>query len=209
MSCALPLSEPLSPPGSSTLLGKRRSFFGANGVAPSPSKPACTKLPAKSSLYREVPRQPCAPASPSAASGEPDDAAAAIAAPPLVDTTKFYLAAPAGGAGVRVIEYQLLRPLMLLRRPPALAALAPPSEEEVRGLECDGWRDEDGEGGATVTLLLPADAADAQAPGDSAAFSSLLRLVDDDKQAGLTQASLPDLFLRLSMRSGGGVGGTR
>ena len=115
--------------------------------------------------------------------------------------TLFALSAPpAAGAGERVLEFQLQRSVQLAVVPTAMRA--PPTDEELRALGCDGWRDE----AEAVTLHLPAasDAAgdDAPASGDDA---PLLRLVDDDKQAGLTQASLPDLFLRLALRSGGGV----
>ena len=202
---------PPSPPGSVKLLGKRRSAY--DGAAASPqscmaSTPERSKLPAKSSLYRVLQRQPCATASSGSSSASAEDAPA-IAAPPMVGPTQFFLTPPQPGAGARVLEYQLLCPLvLLLRRPAASAAsLAPPSDEELRALDCDGWRDEAATtgDGASVTLLVPGN--DEEEPpleaGDQKAASSvLLRLVDDDKQVGLTQTSLPDLFFRLSMRGG-------
>ena len=73
----------------------------------------------------------------------------------------------------------------------------------------EGWRDDDPTADA-VTLHLPApdvsaadvdaESADADRARRHGGVAGLLRLVDDDKQAGLTQASLPDMFFRLSMR---------
>ena len=118
----------------------------------------------------------------------------------LAGATSFSVAAPPGAA-MRVLEYQLLRPVMLLHRPPSSSS-APPGEEELRALGCDGWCEEGPAAQPTITLWLPAN------DGEEEGSRPLLRLVDDDKQAGLTQASLPDLFLRLQLRSKSGAGGS-
>ena len=75
-----------------------------------------------------------------------------------------------------------------------------PTEDELRALGCDGWRDDEA---TAVTLHLPV-ASDAPA-GDADGATPMLRLVDDDKQAGLTQATITDLFLRLALRSSSGA----
>jgi hypothetical protein len=101
-------------------------------------------------------------------------ALAALSPPP---ETLFTLSSPTGlGAAARVCEYLLLQPAVLV------CTAEPPSEAVLRQLGCDGWCDE---AGGRVLLLTP----------------GLLQLVDDDKQAGLAQAFLTDMFFRNSMRT--------
>ena len=90
----------------------------------------------------------------------------------------FTLAAPATAvAGVRVCEYMLQRALAVVRcEEPATA------ESMCQLLRCEGWRSADGD---LVSLLEPA---------------AVLVLADDDKQVGLAQATLPDMFFRRSLR---------
>lgn len=168
-------APPPSPPGTATtLLGKRRSH------CPTAAEPSRARLPAKTSLYHST---ACVSA----------DAERTVA---LAGATSFSVAAPPGTT-MRVLEYQLMRPVMLLHRPPSSNS-APPGEEELRALGCDGWCEEGPVAEPTITLWLPAS------DGGEEGKRPLLRLVDDDKQAGLTQASLPDLFLRLQLRSKSG-----
>ena len=83
----------------------------------------------------------------------------------------FLFSAPPPAAGLRVCEYLLNRPALIAPQPLQ-------GEEMLRQLGCDGWV---AEGGAAVLLATPGE---------------LLRLVDDDKQAGLAQAFLTDMFTR-------------
>ena len=180
--------EAASPPPTSTKMGKRKSHF-AEAAAP----PTCKRLPVRTPLYRLVPVQ-----------RRDDDADTATAdAPALIErgAIDFFLAPPAAEANMRVREYQLVRPAQLVCWPDGArdaAATSPPGEEELQALGCKGWY---AEGREAVTLWLPSSVDD-----DSEAGANLLRLVDDDKQAGLTQASLPDMFFRLSMRQPAGGG---
>ena len=138
------------------------------------------KLPARSSLYICRERIKTGDGE-SSDSGSADPFAHGLAA-------TFSLEPATGAADNRIYEYQALRPVNLILKP---EHASPPSEDDMNTHGCDGWRC-----GNTVCLMPPADDA------------PLLRLIDDDKRDGLTQASLPDLFLRLQLKAAG-AGATR
>lgn len=83
----------------------------------------------------------------------------------------FFFSAPPPAAGLRVCEYLLNRPALIAPEPLQ-------DEQMLRQMGCDGWV---ADGGAAVLLATPGE---------------LLRLVDDDKRAGLAQAFLTDMFAR-------------
>ena len=87
------------------------------------------------------------------------------------------LAAPRAPAptGARWCEFILVRAASLAR----CGGAAPPAD--LHG--CDGWRSADGH---VVHLVDP---------------EPLLRLIDDDKQCGVAQALLTDMFTRLQVRA--------
>lgn len=175
-------SSPSSPPRSASLLGKRRPPLSSDGTLAVRSR-----LPALTPLYHVLPRAEALLPSAVEDTATPLTSSATIT---LSGPTSFSLTAPSAGVGERVLEYQLLRPVLV-----ELRASRATTEEEDRFHGCDGWMASDDEN--SVTLLLPAS-------DDHSC--SLLRLVDDDKQAGLTQASLPDLLLRMQIRSSGARG---
>lgn len=172
----LPLSP--SPPLTAPLLGKRRNHdFAAPQWVNS-----CDRLPAKTQLYCCVPRNNNARAEVEGGAAAADTAAGDASGdddglpPQLQPGELLTLAMPSAMAGRRICEYLLQQPAQLAR-----CAEAPDDDALVRQ-GCAGWRSADGN---SVRLLAPAE---------------LLRLVDDDKQAGLAQAFLTDLFARASLR---------
>lgn len=84
--------------------------------------------------------------------------------------------------GTRVVEVALTRTVTV-----GLASgSVPPSSAALEAQSLVGWQEEDGEG---VFLL----------------HDDLLRLVDDDKRKGLSQALISDMFTTLSLGSLGRV----
>ena len=176
-------AQQLSSP--TTILGKRRSYDdGAEASSCIPLR----RLPAKTSLFCCVPRA-ADPANLAAAGSSgisiSGSGSSTAPLPEQMAGCLFSLAAPSPSAGMRVCEYMLTRPAMLASRQPTC-------EDALRQLGCEGWMLGDGGGGGASDAVVLA------APGD------LLRLVDDDKQAGLAQAFLTDMFAR-----GGGGGSSR
>jgi hypothetical protein len=107
----------------------------------------------------------------------PHPASAALAvepaepAPPL-SSELLSLVLPLRPASTRVYEYMLARPVLVVR-----SAMLP-SEEALAQHGADGWRSADGD---TLCLLSP---------------MTLLQLIDVDRQAGLSQSFITDLFVR-------------
>ena len=143
------------------------------------------KLPARSLVYAVLPKtppQPAEAASPQPASPTPaEDAEPTLPSLEVPEGCELLLAPPPRGAprGSRICEFSLLRAVKLARcaQAPSADALPPPLAEHG----CDGWRWGATDADARVVLL------DANA---------LLRLVDDDKQSGLAQMTLTDMFTR-------------
>ena len=143
------------------------------------------KLPARTLVYAVLPKtppQPAEAASPQAASPTPaEDAEPTLPSLEVPEGCELLLAPPPRGAprGSRICEFSLLRAVKLARcaQAPSADALPPPLAEHG----CDGWRWGATDADARVVLL------DANA---------LLRLVDDDKQSGLAQMTLTDMFTR-------------
>jgi hypothetical protein len=166
-----------SPP--STILGKRRCGDGA-----APPVVALQRLPASTPLFRCLPRHldasavhgPPGGGGSSEIGGSSSDLLASALQHEAAGT--FLFSAPLPASGLRVCEYLLNRPVLLAPEPLG-------SEDALRQLGCDGWVSD---GGSSVLLVTP---------------GALLRLVDDDKQAGRAQAFLTDMFAR----HGGGVKG--
>lgn len=96
--------------------------------------------------------------------------------PALSSSEAFSARVPSTRSGVRVLEYKLVHALQLVQ------SAVPPDEEQILQHGCAGWRSADGD---TVRLLAPGD---------------VLQLIDDDKQAGLAQAFLTDMFARASLK---------
>lgn len=108
------------------------------------------------------------------APGEPSVAAV----PPPEPGELLSLVPPeAAAVGARVCEYALLRHANVAR------CSEPPTADALCHGGCDGWLSVDG---SHVMLLSP---------------SALLRLTDDDKQAGRVQAFITDMFARRSWDS--------
>mmetsp|Transcript_7723 Transcript_7723/g.24131 ORF Transcript_7723/g.24131 Transcript_7723/m.24131 type:complete len:150 (-) Transcript_7723:238-687(-) len=82
----------------------------------------------------------------------------------------FLRALPANGVGSRVCEYALIHAVTLAH------CCDLPDDEQIRQWGVDGWCNEDT---SQVVLIAP---------------QAVLRLVDDDKHAGLVQATLRDLW---------------
>ena len=143
------------------------------------------KLPARTLVYAVLPKTPPQPteaASPQPASPTPaEDAEPTLPSLEVPEGCELLLAPPPRGAprGSRICEFSLLRAVKLARcaQAPSADALPPPLAEHG----CDGWRWGATDADARVVLL------DANA---------LLRLVDDDKQSGLAQMTLTDMFTR-------------
>ena len=143
------------------------------------------KLPARTLVYAVLPKtppQPAEAASPQAASPTPaEDAEPTLPSLEVPEGCELLLAPPPRGAprGSRICEFSLLRAVKLARcaQAPSADALPPPLAEHG----CDGWRWGTTDADARVVLLDP---------------SALLRLVDDDKQSGLAQMTLTDMFTR-------------
>ena len=143
------------------------------------------KLPARTLVYAVLPKappQPAEAASPQPASPTPaEDAELTLPSLEVPEGCELLLAPPPRGAprGSRICEFSLLRAVKLARcaQAPSADALPPPLAEHG----CDGWRWGTTDADARVVLL------DANA---------LLRLVDDDKQSGLAQMTLTDMFTR-------------
>ena len=143
------------------------------------------KLPARTLVYAVLPKtppQPAEAASPQPASPTPaEDAEPTLPSLEVPEGCELLLAPPPRGAprGSRICEFSLLRAVKLARcaQAPSADALPPPLAEHG----CDGWRWGATDADARVVLL------DANA---------LLRLVDDDKQSGLAQMTLTDMFTR-------------
>ena len=151
------------------------------------------KLPARTLVYAVLPKtqpqpavlaqpQPAEAASPQPASPTPaEDAEPTLPSLEVPEGCELLLAPPPRGAprGSRICEFSLLRAVKLARcaQAPSADALPPPLAEHG----CDGWRWGTTDADARVVLLDP---------------SALLRLVDDDKQSGLAQMTLTDMFTR-------------
>ena len=143
------------------------------------------KLPARTLVYAVLPKappQPAEAASPPPASPTPaEDAEPTLPSLEVPEGCELLLAPPPRGAprGSRTCEFSLLRAVKLARcaQAPSADALPPPLAEHG----CDGWRWGATDADVRVVLL------DANA---------LLRLVDDDKQSGLAQMTLTDMFTR-------------
>ena len=151
------------------------------------------KLPIRTLVYAVLPKtqpqpavlaqpQPAEAASPQPASPTPaEDAEPTLPSLEVPEGCELLLAPPPRGAprGSRICEFSLLRAVKLARcaQAPSADALPPPLAEHG----CDGWRWGTTDADARVVLL------DANA---------LLRLVDDDKQSGLAQMTLTDMFTR-------------
>ena len=143
------------------------------------------KLPPRTLVYAVLPKappQPAEAASPQPASPTPaEDAEPTLPSLEVPEGCELLLAPPPRGAprGSRICEFSLLRAVKLARcaQAPSADALPPPLAEHG----CDGWRWGTTDADARVVLL------DANA---------LLRLVDDDKQSGLAQMTLTDMFTR-------------
>ena len=138
---------------------------------------ALKRLPASMPLFRCLPRHLDASAVPRPPNNGSSSEAGGGGSDPLANALQyeaagmFLFSAPPPAAGLRVCEYLLNRPVLLAPEPLG-------SEEALRQLGCDGWV---ADGGGSVLLATP---------------GALLRLVDDDKQAGLAQAFLTDMFAR-------------
>ena len=133
------------------------------------------RIPAKTMLYRAVRRGGDTGAAGSDAGG--DHGRPPVVAPRMpAPGEELSLRAPASSAAAQVCEYVLVRPILLARGGSAM-----PPDEALAQQCADGWRAADG---VTVCLRDP---------------ESVLQLVDDDKMQGLTQAFLPDLFMRGNM----------
>ena len=143
------------------------------------------KLPTRTLVYAVLPKtppQPAEAASPQPASPTPaEDAEPTLPSLEVPEGCELLLAPPPRGAprGSRICEFSLLRAVKLARctQAPSADALPPPLAEHG----CDGWRWGTTDADARVVLLDP---------------SALLRLVDDDKQSGLAQMTLTDMFTR-------------
>ena len=143
------------------------------------------KLPARTLVYAVLPKappQPAEAASPQPASPTPaEDAEPTLPSLEVPEGCELLLAPPPRGAprGSRICEFSLLRAVKLARcaQAPSADALPPPLAEHG----CDGWRWGTTDADARVVLLDP---------------NALLRLVDDDKQSGLAQMTLTDMFTR-------------
>lgn len=181
-----------SPPPRETV-SKRRTRESEEPCAPLVTE----RLPAKTLLYQSMTvldhsqdnqrrvatalvGVAAAASSDSSADDDPDGADAdsqpAKSRPAPTSGEPLMLAPPsATRGGLRVREYQLLRAVHLARGP----VTATDASLESNGL--DGWRSADGK---QLALLDP---------------TTLLQLVDDDKQARLVQAFLPDMFCRLGL----------
>ena len=177
----------LSPPPTpatmepSTSGGKR----GKRGRRDDDANVVVEKLPARTLVYAVLPKKPPQPAeaaSPQPASPTPaEDAEPTLPSLEVPEGCELLLAPPPRGAprGSRICEFSLLRAVKLARcaQAPSADALPPPLAEHG----CDGWRWGTTDADARVVLLDP---------------SALLRLVDDDKQSGLAQMTLTDMFTR-------------
>ena len=165
----------LSPPPTTQCTGKRRLWDGASPDA-TPLL-SIERLPAKTMLYRAV-RRGCETGTGASVgiAGCSTNDPRIIARHTVAPGEALVMRAPASSAVAQVCEYTLIRPILVARG----GCTMPPDEALVQ--QCaDGWRAADG---VTICLRDP---------------ESLLQLVDDDKMNGLTQALLPDLFLRGSM----------
>ena len=181
----------LSPPPTpatmepSTSGGKRGKRGRRDDDARNAVEVVVEKLPARTLVYAVLPKtppQPAEAASPQAASPTPaEDAEPTLPSLEVPEGCELLLAPPPRGAprGSRICEFSLLRAVKLARcaQAPSADALPPPLAEHG----CDGWRWGTTDADARVVLL------DANA---------LLRLVDDDKQSGLAQMTLTDMFTR-------------
>ena len=165
----------------STSGGKR----GKRGRRDDDANVVVEKLPARTLVYAVLPKtppQPAEAASPQPASPTPaEDAEPTLPSLEVPEGCELLLAPPPRGAprGSRICEFSLLRAVKLARcaQAPSADALPPPLAEHG----CDGWRWGTTDADARVVLLDP---------------SALLRLVDDDKQSGLAQMTLTDMFTR-------------
>ena len=181
----------LSPPPTpatmepSTSGGKRGKRGRRDDDARNAVEVVVEKLPARTLVYAVLPKtppQPAEAASPQAASPTPaEDAEPTLPSLEVPEGCELLLAPPPRGAprGSRICEFSLLRAVKLARcaQAPSADALPPPLAEHG----CDGWRWGTTDADARVVLLDP---------------SALLRLVDDDKQSGLAQMTLTDMFTR-------------
>ena len=170
-------------------LGKRRHESDASGLMPSTPSLNLERLAASTLLYCCAPRalnaQTMASGHGEAVGHEEHGGVCLMGG--WAGPAEFTAHAPAPGtvpAGMRICEYMLNRSARVARMATAAGAAwdALPEADAVKCLGCDAGQSIDGN---RVLLLTP---------------NSLLRLVDDDKQAGLVQATLPDMFFRCGLR---------
>lgn len=140
---------------------------------PSHGPLATERLPARMALYRSVPRVPTA-------SAVPSEPLPLVGVPEPTAAVPLALAPPPTVVGSKTCEYALLRPLLVVRCSATL-----PDTALLDAVGAEGWLSAEG---THVLLRSPAD---------------VLQLVDDDKLERATQAFLPDLFLRHTLRQAG------
>ena len=131
------------------------------------------KLPAKTLLYCALPKQPATDGA-ADASDAPCQSARPLS---LQELTPRVPRAPAP-AGSRWCEFALVRAASVAR-----GGSSTPDEASLRAMGHDGWRSADGQ---RVRLIDP---------------EAHLRLIDDDKQSGVAQALLTDMFTRMQVRA--------
>ena len=131
------------------------------------------KLPAKTLLYCALPKQPATDGA-ADASDAPCQSARPLS---LQELTPRVPRAPAP-AGSRWCEFALVRAASVAR-----GGSSAPDEASLRAMGHDGWRSADGQ---RVRLIDP---------------EAHLRLIDDDKQSGVAQALLTDMFTRMQVRA--------
>jgi hypothetical protein len=131
------------------------------------------RLPARTLLYCALPKQ-------SAQDGEADASDAPRRSARLLPLQELTLRMPRAPApaGSRWCEFALLRAASVAR-----GGCAAPDEASLRAMGHDGWRCADGH---RVRLIDP---------------EAHLRLIDDDKQSGVAQALLTDMFTRMQVRA--------
>ena len=131
------------------------------------------RLPARTLLYCALPKQ-------SAQDGEADASDAPRRSARLLPLQELTLRVPRAPApaGSRWCEFALLRAASVAR-----GGCAAPDEASLRAMGHDGWRCAEGH---RVRLIDP---------------EAHLRLIDDDKQSGVAQALLTDMFTRMQVRA--------
>ena len=132
------------------------------------------KLPAKTLLYCALPKQ-------SAKDGAADASDAPCQSARPLSLQELTLRVPRAPApvGSRWCEFALVRAASVAR-----GGSSAPDEASLRAIGHDGWRSA---GGQRVRLIDP---------------EAHLRLIDDDKQSGVAQVLLTDMFTRMQVRGG-------